>query len=82
MQNYQNIKDNTVASICVWSKKFPFKAYKLNGRVKIHKDDKSSIEMDRHIHTSHQEKGLIMPINHPIFKPRKEKIVTVVFIDK
>ena len=31
MQTYENLKENPVASICVWERKPPFRAYKING---------------------------------------------------
>jgi uncharacterized pyridoxamine 5'-phosphate oxidase family protein len=80
MQTYQNIKFNPVASICVWSKQSPFIAYKLNGRVEIHEDEENTIQMKKHMHTSHQKKGLSMPKTHPKFRSRKEKMATVVFV--
>jgi len=39
MRTYENLKHNPRASICIWQKTPPFKAYRMNGTVTIHEND-------------------------------------------
>ncbi len=73
MQTYENLKQNPVASICVWDRKPPFKAYKINGRVEIHENDELAAKLDEITSRGHGKAGA------PIFKPRREKMAAVIF---
>src|SRR4030042_6738844 len=46
MQTYENLKHNPRASICIWKRTPPFKAYRMNGTVTIHENDEVSARMD------------------------------------
>ncbi|MDH5754422.1 MAG: pyridoxamine 5'-phosphate oxidase family protein [Candidatus Bathyarchaeota archaeon] len=85
MQTYENLKQNPVASICVWGRRPPFKAYKINGRVEVHEDDELAAQMDERVRIGHEKVGFPMhghemPKPHPMFKPRREKMAAVVFM--
>ncbi|MDD1672598.1 MAG: pyridoxamine 5'-phosphate oxidase family protein [Methanomicrobiales archaeon] len=70
MQTYENLLQNPVASICVWQRKPPYKAYKMNGRVEIHEDDAVADQLNEHMRMGHGAD----------FKPRKKKMAAVVFL--
>ena len=69
MQTYENLKNNPRASICVWQRTPPFKAWKMNGTVTIHENDEVSARMDEAMRTGH-------PMQ---FKARKEQLAAVRF---
>ena len=68
MRTYENLVQNPAASICVWDRRPPFKAYKINGRVEIHDDDELAAKLDESVRKF-----------HPMIKPRRKKIAAVVF---
>jgi predicted pyridoxine 5'-phosphate oxidase superfamily flavin-nucleotide-binding protein len=69
MQTYENLRQNPLASICVWQRSPPFKAYKVNGRVTIHENDEIAAQLDER-----------MRVGHGIdFKARREKLAAVFF---
>ena len=80
MQTHENLKQNPVASICVWGRRPPFKAYKINGRVEVHEDDGLAAQVDERVRIGHEKAGFPMPKMHPMFKPRREKMAAVVFV--
>jgi predicted pyridoxine 5'-phosphate oxidase superfamily flavin-nucleotide-binding protein len=69
MQTYENLKQNPLASICVWQRSPPFRAYKVNGRVKIHENDEIADQLDERVRAGH---GMD-------FKARREKLAAVFF---
>jgi predicted pyridoxine 5'-phosphate oxidase superfamily flavin-nucleotide-binding protein len=69
MQTYDNLKQNPRASICVWQRSPPFKAYKVNGRVKIHENDEIAAQLDERVRAGH---GMD-------FKARREKLAAIFF---
>jgi len=85
MQTYENLKQNPVASICVWGRRPPFKAYKINGKVEVHENDELATQMNERMRIGHEKAGFPMhshemPKSHPVFKPRREKMAAVVFM--
>jgi uncharacterized pyridoxamine 5'-phosphate oxidase family protein len=52
-QTCENLKQNPRASICVWQRSPPFKAYKVNGRVKIHENDEFATQLDERARSGH-----------------------------
>jgi predicted pyridoxine 5'-phosphate oxidase superfamily flavin-nucleotide-binding protein len=68
-QTYENLKQNPIASLCVWQRNPPFLAYKVNGRVEIHEDDTLAIQLDERMR------------GHPeiVFTPRRERMAAIVF---
>jgi len=46
MRTYENLKNIPRASICVWERTPPFRAWKVNGKVTIHENDEVSARMD------------------------------------
>ncbi|GAI21282.1 unnamed protein product [marine sediment metagenome] len=73
MQTYKNLKQNPDASICVWDRKPPFKAFKLMGKTEIHEDDELAAKLDEITRRGHGKVGA------PMFKSRREKMAAVVF---
>ena len=73
MQSYENLKQNPVASICVWERKPPFRAYKINGRVEVHEDDELAARLNERARKGHERAGA------PVFKPRRERMAAIVF---
>ena len=69
-QTYENLKQNPIASVCVWQKKPPFLPYKVNGRVEIHEDDTLAIQLDERMRVGHPE---------IVFTPRRERMAAFVF---
>ena len=69
MQTYENLKQNPRASICIWQRSPPFRAYKVNGRVKIHENDEIAAQLDDSVRAGH---GMD-------FKARREKLAAVFF---
>ncbi len=73
MQTYENLKQNPIASICVWGRKSPYPAYKIKGSAKLHEDD----ELANFVHESwrrgHEKAGVEIP------KHGEGKKVAVVF---
>jgi predicted pyridoxine 5'-phosphate oxidase superfamily flavin-nucleotide-binding protein len=69
MQTYENLTRNPRASICVWQKSPPFRAYKVNGRVTIHEHDELSAQLDERVRTGHSME----------FKARREQLAAVYF---
>jgi len=69
MQTYENLTQNPRASICVWQKTFPFRAYKVNGGVKIHENDEIAAQLDERVRTGHGME----------FKARRKKLAAVIF---
>jgi predicted pyridoxine 5'-phosphate oxidase superfamily flavin-nucleotide-binding protein len=69
-RTYENLKQNPVASICVWQRESPFLAYKINGRVEIHEDDALAIQLDER-----------MRVGHPgiVFTSRRKRMAACVF---
>ena len=55
MQTYENLMRHPVASLSVWEWAPPFTAYKVTGRVAIHKGDKLTATLDRSVWTGHTE---------------------------
>lgn len=53
MRTYENLKTNPRASICIWQRTPPFKAWKMNGIVTIHENDEVSARMDKEMRTGH-----------------------------
>lgn len=68
-QTYSNLKQNPVASICVWKREHPFLADKVNGRVEIHEDDELAIQLDERMRFSHP--GIVLT-------PRRERMAAFV----
>ena len=69
MQTYENLKQNPRASICIWQRSPPFRAYKVNGKVKIHENDEIAAQLDDRVRAGH---GMD-------FKARREKLAAVFF---
>jgi predicted pyridoxine 5'-phosphate oxidase superfamily flavin-nucleotide-binding protein len=69
MQTYENLKQNPRASICVWQRCPPFRAYKVNGRVTIHENDEIAARLDQRVRAGHGME----------FKARREQLAAVVF---
>ena len=69
MQTYENLTQNPRASICIWKRSPPFRAYKVNGRVKIHENDEIAAQLDSRVRTGHGME----------FKARREKLAAVYF---
>ena len=55
MQTYENLVQNPVASICVWEWAPPFTAYKVKGRVVIHRRDEVTASLDKSVWAGHTE---------------------------
>lgn len=55
MQTHENLVQNPVASICVWEWAPPFTAYKVKGRVVIHRHDKVTAALDKRVWVGHAE---------------------------
>ncbi len=53
MQTYENLRRHPVASISVWRTTPPYMAYRVNGRVTIHKNDQVAAELDRSVWAGH-----------------------------
>lgn len=53
MQTYENLKKNPRASICIWQRSPPFRAYRMNGRVKIHEHDEISARLEEQVRAGH-----------------------------
>ncbi len=69
MQTYENLRRRPVASLSVWRRTPPFTAYRVNGRVTIHEDDRVAEGLDRSVWTGHG----------PEFEARTKKMAAVVF---
>jgi uncharacterized pyridoxamine 5'-phosphate oxidase family protein len=69
MQTYENLKKNPRASICIWQRSPPFRAFKMNGRVKIHEHDEISARLDKQVRAGH---GMDFPA-------RREQLAAVFF---
>ena len=69
MQTYENLKKNPRASICIWQRSPPFRAFKMNGRVKIHEHDEISARLDEQVRTGH---GMDFPA-------RREQLAAIFF---
>ncbi|HWS21061.1 MAG TPA: pyridoxamine 5'-phosphate oxidase family protein [Methanoregula sp.] len=54
MQTYENLTRNPRASICVWKRSPPFRAYKVNGWVTIHENDEIAAQLDERMRTGHR----------------------------
>jgi uncharacterized pyridoxamine 5'-phosphate oxidase family protein len=68
-QTYENLRQNPRASICVWQRSPPFRAYKVNGRVTIHENDEIAAQLDERVRAGHNME----------FKARREKLAAVFF---
>lgn len=55
MQTYENLTRHPVASLCVWEWTPPFTAYKVKGRVVIHRHDKVTAALDKRVWAGHTE---------------------------
>ncbi len=53
MQTHENLMQNPVASICVWEWTPPFTAYKVKGRVVIHRHDDVTAALDKSVWAGH-----------------------------
>jgi len=53
MQTHENLVRHPVASLSVWEWKSPFTAYKVKGRVAIHRDDEVTALLDRSVWAGH-----------------------------
>jgi predicted pyridoxine 5'-phosphate oxidase superfamily flavin-nucleotide-binding protein len=69
MQTYENLKNNPHASICIWQRTPPFRAYRMNGTVTIHENDEVSARLDEAMRTGH-------PM---VFKASREQLAAVWF---
>ena len=67
MQMYENLKNNPRASIYIWQRTPPFKAYRMNGTVTIHENDEVSARLDEAMRTGH-------PM---VFKAKREQLAAV-----
>ncbi|MDD1699766.1 MAG: pyridoxamine 5'-phosphate oxidase family protein [Methanoregula sp.] len=69
MQTYENLTRNSRASICVWQRSPPFRAYKVNGKVTIHEHDELAAQLDERVRTGHGME----------FKARRDQLAAVYF---
>lgn len=53
MQTWENLRNDPRASICIWSRSPPFRAFRLNGRVTLHEHDELAAEMNERMRTGH-----------------------------
>ena len=53
MQTYENLTRHPGAALCVWEWAPPFTAYKVKGRVTIHRDDEVTAALDRSVWAGH-----------------------------
>jgi predicted pyridoxine 5'-phosphate oxidase superfamily flavin-nucleotide-binding protein len=68
-QTYENLKKDPRASISVWTKNEPIKAYKVNGRAALHENDEIADQLDERVRKRH---GMEL-------KARREKMAAVIF---
>lgn len=68
-QTYENLKKDPRASISVWTKNAPIKAYKVNGRAALHENDEIADQLDERVRKKH---GMEL-------KSRREKMAAVIF---
>jgi predicted pyridoxine 5'-phosphate oxidase superfamily flavin-nucleotide-binding protein len=68
-QTYENLTRDPRASLCVWTRTFPTKAWKVNGTVVIHENDEIATRLDERVRSSHKN----------AFKTRRDKIAAVYF---
>ena len=54
-QTYENLKRDPRASLCVWKRTFPTRAYKVNGRVLIHENDEIAARLDERVRAWHKK---------------------------
>ena len=73
MQTYRNLTENPRASICVWEEKPPFTAYRIQGRVELHEDDRMAADLDARVKAGHATAG------SPLFPARRPLLAAVVF---
>ena len=52
-QTYENLKKDPRASISVWTRIAPIKAYKINGRVVLHEHDEVADQLDERVRKTH-----------------------------
>lgn len=53
MQTYENLMRHPVASLSVWDWNPPFTAYKVKGRVAIHRHDEVAASLDKSVWAGH-----------------------------
>ena len=68
-QTYENLKKDPRASISVWTKNAPIKAYKINGRAALHENDEIASQLDERVRKTHRME----------LKSRREKMAAVIF---
>ena len=68
-QTYENLRQDPRASLCVWTRTSPAKAWKLNGTVVIHENDAIATQLDERVRASHKN----------AFKSRRDKMAAVYF---
>lgn len=68
-QTYENIRRDPRASICIWNRNPPFRAYKVNGRVILHEQDEVAAELDKRMRTGHGME----------FEARRDQLAAVYF---
>jgi uncharacterized pyridoxamine 5'-phosphate oxidase family protein len=69
MQTYENLRRDPRASICIWKRTPPFRAYRMNGRVTIHENDEVAARLDERMRTGH-------PLE---FKAKRKQLAAVYF---
>jgi len=69
MQTWENLTRDPRASICVWNRSPPFRAYKVNGGVTLHVHDEIAAQFDKQVRAGHGKE----------FKARREEMAAVYF---
>ena len=73
MQTYENLKQNPIASICVWGKKPPYPAYKIKGSIELYEEEELADFVHESWRRGHEKAGVALP------KHKEGKKAAVVF---